>query len=87
MKTTKSFTVDAEVYSKARAKYRNLSERIEELLRADVTADGGEKSEAELQAEVKRQESIIATLNADLVHAKKEADEKPKHNFDAPEED
>ena len=83
MKTTKSFTVDAEIYSKARAKYSNLSERIEELLRADVEADGGEKSEKKLREEVKRQESIIATLKADLEQKKKEdKDDKPKHDFD-----
>lgn len=86
MKTTKTFTIDGEVYSKARAKYSNLSERIESLLRADVERDSGEKTAQELQEEVKRQESIIASLNADVIHAKKEKEAKPKHDFEYDED-
>ncbi|RLC37082.1 hypothetical protein DRH27_04215 [Candidatus Falkowbacteria bacterium] len=81
MKTTKTFSIEAEVYSQARAKHKNLSEAIERLLRADLEGDSGEKTEQELSEEVKRQESIIASLRADLSRSQ-DNEKKTKHNFD-----
>ena len=67
MKTTKTFSLDAEIVSKGQATYENFSKRVEELLRADLENYKEEqKSPKKLRAELKRQESIIATLKAEL---------------------
>jgi hypothetical protein len=85
MKTTVSITLDIEIWSAARAKYTNLSSRIEELLEQDLKLQEKTTDALSLQKELERNKALVSALQREL-KATKEEQKKPKHNFEFIEE-
>jgi len=78
MKTTKSFTIDVELWAKARVKYDNVSQRINELLRADL--ENEQISDIDTEDKIKNYQAAIASLKAEI-EIKKQKEEKKKENL------
>lgn len=75
MKTSKTFSIDIDVWSRARNKYENLSERIEELLLADLEQNKDEKDEANIHKQLKTLKDTIIALKTELASKEKNQEE------------
>lgn len=82
MKTTKSITIDIEVWSAARSIHPNLSGRIEELLEADIQTKKKNFNSSDLLKELERQKAITSSLQAEIEKRDKEKIKSQKHNFE-----